>query len=503
MDALLAALNARYYEQKNSLLDHKDRFRPVTYDRIRNETEERLDEAFADNADELLVSLVRQGSPRVCGALGVSEKTPDEQVRQQIGALGDVEAKAELLYNHWQNGDWINAVTVPLSELDRQRVLSKLSSVTLYRGDVDEQTLKTNGQGCLYLTYDVSTAEHYAGEEGSIYTAHITPKNPLFVDNTDCTFDMEGSSALREVIEAGYDCIVPLDEGDVVVLDDDIVTPGPVCARSDQWYYASERHVSVLDTPELLSGPIEDAPAFHSNALVAARPLKENEPLYHSPELIESTIAQFKSRGKGLDAWVRMVQQFDPYFDPENPDSYQKGITMGFGSIESCQVSGEGYYHYVGEEPLTDNLKKQVAEKARAEGADYVSFYGVLSSPYAQEYSVMIVLNPAALQPAVALPTSSPVLSFEESTAPVITQLSQILDGVENYADIRVISECMGALAAHDIAVSKEEVSQALNAEQPVEEVLSLARFAVCVKHTAEQADLTPTPNPGASLSRR
>jgi len=134
-----------------------------------------------------------------------------------IDGLDDLEI-SEL--DEFENSGWLNTVEVDLNGEDKKRVIDDLNSSNLYHGspneDLDELELRSNGS--LFLTHDKSAAEHYS-EGGKIYNQKVNVKNPLFVETTDLTADMEGSGLFQELVNNGYDSIVPLDKGDIVILD--------------------------------------------------------------------------------------------------------------------------------------------------------------------------------------------------------------------------------------------------------------------------------------------
>ena len=119
----------------------------------------------------------------------------------------------------FENSGWANSVQVDLSESDAKRVVNDLNTIDLYHGSPNEEIerLSLESNGSLFLTHDKSAADYYA-EGGKIYRQGVNVRKPFFVESTDLTADMENTSIFSELIYEGYDSIVPLDKGDVVIL---------------------------------------------------------------------------------------------------------------------------------------------------------------------------------------------------------------------------------------------------------------------------------------------
>lgn len=131
-------------------------------------------------------------------------------------------------YDRKYNGDWMTSVQIPLSKPDIRKVLSAVSKKDWYHGSPDAEIdqLERRSNGALFLASEPDSAQTYAGQDGRVYKAKVQPKNPLIVASSDLTADMENTPQLRQVIDAGYDSIIPLDYGDMVILSDDAMVAG-------------------------------------------------------------------------------------------------------------------------------------------------------------------------------------------------------------------------------------------------------------------------------------
>jgi hypothetical protein len=124
-------------------------------------------------------------------------------------------------YNDLVNGEWSDSVQIPLNEKDLKAVASKVNSMTLFHGSEDTEidSLELRSNGALFLTSDKAEAESYAGDDGRVYQQKVSINNPFVVETSDVTMDMEGGSTIDEIKSLGYDSIVPLDYGNIVILD--------------------------------------------------------------------------------------------------------------------------------------------------------------------------------------------------------------------------------------------------------------------------------------------
>ena len=124
-------------------------------------------------------------------------------------------------YDDLVNGKWTDSVQIPLNEKDFKAVASRVNSMTLFHGSEDTEidSLELRSNGALFLTSDKSEAESYAGDDGRVYQQKVRINNPFVVETSDVTMDMESSSAIDEIKALGYDSIVPLDYGNIVILN--------------------------------------------------------------------------------------------------------------------------------------------------------------------------------------------------------------------------------------------------------------------------------------------
>lgn len=126
-------------------------------------------------------------------------------------------------FNIWQNTDWQESSKARINADDAKRITDKVKKTTLFHGspyDFDDINLPNDGGA--FLTGVRESAEHYA-DGGNVYKYKISPRKPFFVRSTDATYDIEQSSELTKLKSQGYDSIIPLDGGDYVVLNKEIL----------------------------------------------------------------------------------------------------------------------------------------------------------------------------------------------------------------------------------------------------------------------------------------
>jgi hypothetical protein len=118
--------------------------------------------------------------------------------------------------------DWQKSVQIPLSARDTSTVLGKVNGMQWFHGSAvkDMERPGLHSAGGLFLASDRATAEHYAGSDGRIYESRVQIDKPFFVATSDLTADMESSGHIVKLAKQGYDAIVPLDYGDIVLLKD-------------------------------------------------------------------------------------------------------------------------------------------------------------------------------------------------------------------------------------------------------------------------------------------
>src|SRR5690606_2431081 len=88
--------------------------------------------------------------------------------------------------------------------------------------DLELSDLEASGGG-LFITSNRDTADHYSADDDKVFELKIKPINPLFIESSESTFDMEGTGILERLREEGFDSVIPLDDGDAVVLDIGII----------------------------------------------------------------------------------------------------------------------------------------------------------------------------------------------------------------------------------------------------------------------------------------
>jgi hypothetical protein len=152
----------------------------------------------------------------------------------------DVEVEQQLTDDEFEqrsNGEWMDSVAVPLNEEDAQRVIEKVNEMTWYHGSRDTgiDGLDLLSNGALFLTSGKEVAEHYGGPGGRVYEQDVTVRRPLFIASTDLTADMENSGEIEKLQALGYDSIIPLDYGDLVVLSPQVlVANGNTLAQGEE-----------------------------------------------------------------------------------------------------------------------------------------------------------------------------------------------------------------------------------------------------------------------------
>lgn len=126
-------------------------------------------------------------------------------------------------FDVWQNTDWEEASKARISNDDAKKLTNKVKDATLFHGSpYDFDDINVPDDGGAFLTGAKEAAEHYA-DGGNIYEYKIAPKKPFFVRSTDATYDIEQSDELRKLKSKGYDSIIPIDGGDYVILNKDIL----------------------------------------------------------------------------------------------------------------------------------------------------------------------------------------------------------------------------------------------------------------------------------------
>ena len=127
------------------------------------------------------------------------------------------------VFDLWQNSDWQSSSRALISDSDAQKLIPKVESKTLYHGSpFDFEEINLPEDGGAFLTSSKDSASHYA-DGGNVYEYKISPKKPFFVSGTDATLDIDYSGELAKLKAQGYDSVIPLDDGDYIVLDRSIL----------------------------------------------------------------------------------------------------------------------------------------------------------------------------------------------------------------------------------------------------------------------------------------
>lgn len=130
--------------------------------------------------------------------------------------------QADFAYERVNSPDFIESAMVPLRPEDASKAKSVVANTQFYHGTPDADFVPSaSPDRPLFVTSDKSAADTYSGG-GSVHSFKVEPKRPFFIESTDITLDMEtspiGRKALQDIADEGYDAVVPLDYGDVIVL---------------------------------------------------------------------------------------------------------------------------------------------------------------------------------------------------------------------------------------------------------------------------------------------
>ncbi|WPJ21802.1 DdrB-like ParB superfamily domain [Pseudoalteromonas phage vB_Pun_Y3] len=142
----------------------------------------------------------------------------NEKIEEQIYS-GEVKNSNPDLFEIF---GWDPSSIVPLTDSDANKVIKKINSKVLYHGSpaTDLDRLDVGEDSALYLAHNEREANEYTGHDGRIYKVRVNLKNPLFVIDSDVTMDLSGDEYFGEMRRRGYDSIVALDNGELVILDE-------------------------------------------------------------------------------------------------------------------------------------------------------------------------------------------------------------------------------------------------------------------------------------------
>uniref|UniRef100_UPI004048031B LPD38 domain-containing protein n=1 Tax=Rheinheimera sp. TaxID=1869214 RepID=UPI004048031B len=122
--------------------------------------------------------------------------------------------------------DQVTKMQVTLNDPNFDKALKAFENKVFFHGtparDLELSDLEASGGG-LFITSNRDTADHYSADDGKVFELKIKPINPFFIESSESTFDMEGTGILESLKEQGFDSVIPLDDGDVVVLDVGII----------------------------------------------------------------------------------------------------------------------------------------------------------------------------------------------------------------------------------------------------------------------------------------
>jgi hypothetical protein len=120
-----------------------------------------------------------------------------------------------------QSASWQLSVGIPLNAKDTARALKKVNGMPWFHGSQSSgiADLDLMSNGALFAAGGKDAALHYAGDvEENVYQLKASVQRPFFVATSDLTADMENSGELEKLKAQGFDAIVPLDYGDLVLL---------------------------------------------------------------------------------------------------------------------------------------------------------------------------------------------------------------------------------------------------------------------------------------------
>lgn len=130
------------------------------------------------------------------------------------------DAVDEGVFDFWQGSGWNESAAAILNESDTNKAIKAFSGKRLYHGSpVQFDDIELRSDGAAFLSTDKTSASHYAGDDGFLYSYEFKPSKPFFVRDQESTFDMEGAGIIPDLKERGFDSIVPLMGGDVVILN--------------------------------------------------------------------------------------------------------------------------------------------------------------------------------------------------------------------------------------------------------------------------------------------
>lgn len=133
---------------------------------------------------------------------------------------------SDTAYDQWQNGKWQVQAAAVLNAADKQKFVSSVYGQTMYHGtaaDFEGSTPALKSNGAAFAAKSKDAARQYAGEDGTIKTFKVYPKNPLIINDSESTWDIEQNTKLiGELKAAGYDSIIGLDNGDMAILSESV-----------------------------------------------------------------------------------------------------------------------------------------------------------------------------------------------------------------------------------------------------------------------------------------
>jgi len=125
------------------------------------------------------------------------------------------DAEADLIYSAINSeSSYIELNGIPLNRADAQKAIKIASGKQWYHGSGNPDFSQSQDKA-LFLADTRKEAATYADNVRQI---DFVPQNPIFVAGTESTLDMESSGAIQELIDQGYDSIIPLDFGNAVML---------------------------------------------------------------------------------------------------------------------------------------------------------------------------------------------------------------------------------------------------------------------------------------------
>ena len=141
--------------------------------------------------------------------------------REAMNSLEDRLTDAEWEYA-FNSKDWSALARAHISESDRAKLLKSFSGRKVFHGSpdagIDNVGFKSKGKS-KFVSTDIDSARNYTGDNGRVYEERLNVKNPLFINSSELTLDIDSAPHILDQVRAeGYDSIIPVEGGDIVLL---------------------------------------------------------------------------------------------------------------------------------------------------------------------------------------------------------------------------------------------------------------------------------------------